>query len=65
MIQWVPLSSTIFNVVVDSDLYNWVSMVSEAEKELGPEGFGRDIQRMSAYFYTNNELLASMRAARL
>ena len=65
MTQWVPLSSTTFNVVADSDLYNWVSMVPEAEEESGPEGLGRDVQRMAAYFYTNNDLLASMRAARL
>ena len=39
--QGYPLSSTIFNVVVDSVLRHWVTMVSAAERtsELGKEGF--------------------------
>ena len=46
MHQGGDLSPTIYKMVVDSVLWNWLSMVVEAERESGPEGFVRDIQRM-------------------
>ena len=44
-------------------LWHWISVV--AEEEAGPDGFGRTVQRLAEYFYTDDGLLASMRAVRL
>ena len=59
-----PLSDKIFNLVVDTFLLKWVSMAAEAEGDAVP-GFCRDVHRMVAQFYTDDDLLAPMRAARL
>ena len=60
-----PLSPTIFNVVVDAVLHQWVLVVAEVQWEAGPEGFGRKFQQIIAYFYAHDELIISMRSARL
>ena len=65
MIQRDPLSPTISNVVVDAVLCKWVSVVAYLEGESGSKGFGRDLQRMVAYLYSDNGVLASTRVARL
>ena len=47
-----PLKLNIFNDVVDAFLRHWVTMVAEMEETADPstEGFGWDIQWMTAYF---------------
>ena len=56
-----PLSPTIFNVVLDVVLWNWVALVVVTEGGVEPatEGLGKDIQHKSSYFYADNKLLAS------
>ena len=39
----------ISNIVVDVVLHNWVYLMVDLKRELVTEGFGRDIQRMTAY----------------
>ena len=50
MTQVEPLSPTIFNMVVDVVLCNWVSVAAETEEaeDTGTEGFGWYIKRMVA-----------------
>ena len=40
-------------------------MVTDDEVESGPEGFGRDVQRMASNFYSDNDIIASVRVARI
>ena len=40
-------------------------MVAEVEGETGPDGFGRDVKMMIAYFYADIGLLIFTRAAKL
>ena len=58
------LSPTIFNMVVDTVLCHWVTMVTEMEETSNPItwGFGRDIQNLVAYLYADNRLLVSTRS---
>ena len=60
--QGDPLSLTVVNVMVDTVLRHWVSVVAATEWTAEPstEGFGQDIQRLEKYFYADNGLLASM-----
>ena len=58
-----PLSPTILNIVVCAVLRHWLSVFSETEVETGPEGFGRDVQRMVAYVYAKDGLIVSTRLA--
>ena len=62
--QGDPLSPTIFNVVIDTILQHWVTMVSAMEGTVEPdtEGFRRYVQRMAEYFYAENGLFVSTRA---
>ena len=46
--QGKTLCPTILNVMVDTVLRHWVSVVAETEGGEGPEGFGRDIYRLAA-----------------
>ena len=55
----------ILNVVVDAVLWNLLLVVEEVEGEAGTGGVGRDIQRLEAYFYVNDDLLAPMRVEKL
>ena len=61
MTQVYPLSPIIFNVVVDAVLQNWVTVVTASEGTEAPdiEGFGHYIQRMAAYLYDDDRILAS------
>ena len=59
-----------FNVVVDAVLHHWiiVLMVSEEVCPLGAsstEGFGREVQRLADYFYTDGGLIALTQATHL
>ena len=51
----------IFNVVVDTVIWHWFSVVTPMEGVLDPEteGFLQKIQWMTAYFYAGDGLLAS------
>ena len=64
MTQGDPLYPTIFNMVVDAVLRNWVIVLIAMEEILDPrtEGYRREIQRLAEYFYSNNSLLASTRS---
>ena len=55
----------ILNVVVYAVLCHWLLAVEEAEGEAGTGGFGRYIQRLEAYFYVDDDLLAHMRVEKL
>ena len=53
--QGGQISPTIFNVVVDTALCHWVAVVEESKETVPPgadstKKFGRDVQRMAAYF---------------
>ena len=56
-----PLSTTIFNMLVDAVIRHWVALMSGYEA--GPGGFGWSIQWMAEFFYTDGNLLASPRPA--
>ena len=47
-IQGLPLSPTLFNMVVDAVICHWVTVV--AETEAGIEGLGLPIRDLEAYF---------------
>ena len=68
--QWNMLSPTIFNVVVDAFLWHWVNVAAATEKAVTSgaeytERFGRNVQHLLAYFYTDNGILAMNRANHL
>ena len=44
-----PLSTTIFNMIVDAFMHHWVTVVEE--EEAGPEVSGRSIERMAVHLY--------------
>ena len=52
-------------MVVDKVTQNWVSVVAEVEEDTGPEGFVQYVKRLAAYLCVDDNLLASMRVARL
>ena len=52
-------------MVVDAVLCHCFLVVEETEGETGTGGFGRDIQRLEAYFYVDDDLLAPMRVEKL
>ena len=54
---------TIFNMVVDVVIRNWVTLV--VEEEAGPDGFGSEIQCLAGFFYANDGLLTSPRSDQL
>ena len=55
--QGDPLSSTIFNVVLDAVIWKWMTVV--AEKESVSKAFGREVQGMTPFIYVENLLLTS------
>ena len=61
--QGYLLYPKIINVVADSIIHNWVSVLVEAEGKAGLYGFERYTQQLAAYFYANNGLLTSTHAA--
>ena len=68
--QGDPLSPTIFNVVLDEVLRYWVTMVKYTEDAVEPvvaytEGFGWNIQCVSAYFYSEYGIITSTLVAHI
>ena len=61
--QGDPLSPTIFNVVVDSFIRHWVTVVTLSEAGTG--GIIMKIIDMAAYFYSEDILVASTQPERL
>ena len=57
MTQGNTLLPTIFNMVVDTVILHWVTVV--ADTEAGAEGLGASLQELAAYFYVENRLVAS------
>ena len=59
--QGILLSPTIFIMMVYAVLRHWVSVVAaiEGASDLCTEGFGRYIQCLVAYFYSDDLLLTS------
>ena len=63
MNQGDPLPPKLFNVVVDSIIHHWVTVVAKIEE--GPEGIGMSIWDLVAYFYAYNGLIDSNQTERL
>ena len=57
--QGDPLYPKIYNVVVYTVPRHWVSVLAEEDVEAVTDGFGRYVQRMAAYFYADDGILAS------
>ena len=55
--QGGAISPTIFNMVVDSVIHYWVTLV--VREEAGPYGFGWAVQCLSEFFYADDGLLDS------
>ena len=49
----------VFNVVVDSVIRHWLTVV--APTEVGTEGLGETIQELAAFFYMDDGLVTSSR----
>ena len=62
--QEVPLSHTMFNLVVDSVIKHWVTVVGGGQGGTS-QGLGESIQTLAALFYTNDGIVASPESARL
>ena len=60
VIQFKPLWTTIFNIIVEVVIQNWMIMVETKETVL--EGLVIPIQRLVAYFYDKNILIVSTQA---
>ena len=63
-----PLSPTIFNVVLDAVLRHWITVAETKENivDLGAaetEGFGRDMQKLSAQLYSDGGFQVLTQAA--
>ena len=56
--QGVPLSPTIFNLVVDAIIRHWVTVVG-VPQEGTIQGLGESIQTLAALSYANDGLIAS------
>ena len=68
--QGVPLSPTIFNVLVDTVLWHWVTREASTDEAVDPgvsgtEIFGRYAQHLAAYFYADYGIITSTWVARL
>ena len=61
--QGYPLSPTVCNVVMDSIIRKWVTVVSPAKS--GKEGLGETVQELVAHFYAGDGLIASPQTERL
>ena len=53
-----PLSSTIFNVVVDAVTRHWVSLMVEGPEERGM--IGQEGRHQNTLFYTEDDMVASL-----
>ena len=63
--QGVPLSPMIFNVVVNSFIRHWVTVVGGAKEDAGQEVLGTSTQALSALFYAGYGPIAPPESARL
>ena len=54
--QGIPISTTIFNMVVDVVIRQKVTMVSG--EDVGTDVFGWDIQWLAGLFHSDDEILA-------
>ena len=61
--QGDPMYPTIFNVVVDTVICHWATVV--AGEKVGPEGFGRALQKLTMIFYMDGGILASTQPSRI
>ena len=61
--QCDPLTTTLFNVVVDVVICHWVTVMAPTKD--GMEGFGLSIQDLGAYFYAANVVVALTQLERL
>ena len=61
--QGDPLSPTLFNVVVDTVIRHWLTVVAPTED--GMEGLGLSIRYLLVYFYAGDGLVASTQPERL
>ena len=59
-----PLSPTIFNVVLDSVIKHWVTVLGGFQGEIG-QVLGESIQTLMAIFYDNDGLVTLSEGARL
>ena len=57
MTQVDPLSLTIFNVVVNSVVCRWISLVSV--RTIGQYGWGMEVLHFTAFLYPDDGLVAS------
>ena len=57
LLSWYPLSPTIFNVVVDTVVRQWISLV--VGDSGGQDGWGREVIHHLAFFYADDGLVAS------
>ena len=55
--QGYPLSPTIFNVVVDAVVRNWVTVMLEFAEERGERG--QEVRHHNALFYAEDVMVAS------
>ena len=58
-----PLNHTILNMVFDTVLRHWVTVV--VLEETGPDGFSQAVQNMAEIFYAAENLLVSTRAEQM
>ena len=63
--QGYPLSPTIFNVVIDSVIQQWVTVVGVPQEGYRQEVLGTSIHTISSLFYVDDRLVASPEIARL
>ena len=58
-----PLSPKIINVVVDTVIRNWVTVVRDPQDGAGQEVLGTSIQALLALFYAKDGLVSSPESA--
>ena len=58
-----PLYPMLFNVVMESVIHHWVTVVALTKD--GREGLGLSIRELEAYFYAGDVLVASTQPDRL
>ena len=53
--QGDPMPPTILNVVLDTVIIHWDTVVTTTE--VGKEGIGKTVKDLEAYFYANNSII--------
>ena len=59
MTQIDPLSPTLFNMIMNTVIFHWVTVVVATEE--GMEGLGMSIQDLAVYFDAINRIFASIK----